>query len=234
MFLRRLHSGRLVFLPLAFVACWAASCTAVSAGLTPTLRAAMTNVPEVTQSGPATTHALTPARASATPELALSTAPSSTAIPTTAIRATSPTSTAPGGTPVANTALPPFSTLPPGTPILPPGGQGAATDLHAELTCSEADPRMGVASLSWRPATQLGVEQRVVLTIYRDGFERGDFGASETLKPDQTTVLWQPLSGQAIHYWRVLTLHSEGWVPSETMSFTGPTCVADYQPGPSP
>jgi hypothetical protein len=124
----------------------------------------------------------------------------------------------------------PAPTLPPGTPILPPGGEGAATGLNAEVGCSEIVPRTGIANLNWNAAAPSGSEQRIALTIFPDGFETGNFEVTEALPPNQSSLVWEPLEGQAIHYWRVLTLHSKGWVPSDTASFEGPTCVADYQP----
>jgi hypothetical protein len=112
---------------------------------------------------------------------------------------------------------------------LPPGGPGAATALVAEPDC---DPLVGegIARLSWQPAANAGQEQRIIITIYRDGFETGNFDFSARLSPSDTSIVWDRVHGQAIHHWRVITLQSEGWVPSDTASFEGPPCVADWVP----
>lgn len=110
---------------------------------------------------------------------------------------------------------------------LPPGGPKAATNLVAKPDCDGVNPRKAIARLSWTPATKAGQEQRVVVTIFRDGFERGEFDISKVLKPGETNLVWDEIRGQAIHFWRVLTLHPEGWVPSVTARFEGPPCVSD-------
>jgi hypothetical protein len=105
---------------------------------------------------------------------------------------------------------------------------GAATLLQARLDCDQGDFRKGIAELSWTVAPSRGVEQKVVITLLRDGFEKGDYESSERLPAKQSSLRWERLSGQAIHFWRVLTLLETGeWVPSETAQFEGPTCVRD-------
>jgi len=110
---------------------------------------------------------------------------------------------------------------------LPPGGPKAATNLVAKPDCDGVNPRKAIARLSWTPAIKPGQEQRVAVTIFRDGFERGKFDISKGLKPGETNLVWDEIRGQAIHFWRVLTLHPEGWVPSVTARFEGPPCVSD-------
>lgn len=122
----------------------------------------------------------------------------------------------------------PLSTLPPDIPILEEGGLKAAGNLVAEVGCADNPARTGFAALQWSLASEPGVEQRVVITIYKNGFESGLFEVSEPLPPDQDMLVWEALHGQSNHFWRVLTLHVEGWVPSETSSFSGPTCISDF------
>jgi len=107
-------------------------------------------------------------------------------------------------------------------PVLDPGGAAAASMLGAKLGCTDEsnDP---VASLSWEAAQIKGSEQKVQVTIY--GWDRAD--ASPSLPADATSLEWTELRGQSIHEWRVLTLHSEGWVPSHKGSFEGTTCTKD-------
>jgi hypothetical protein len=104
-----------------------------------------------------------------------------------------------------------------------------ATGLQGEVACSETELGQGIARLDWKTGKTPGSEQRVDVTIFRDGFERGDFESTEPLPPDQSSLVWEQLRGQAIHHWRVRTLHPDGWVPSETASFEGPTCVTNWQ-----
>ena len=121
--------------------------------------------------------------------------------------------------------------VPPDIPILPPGGPRAATNLQSEVDCEA--PGKAIARLNWTLATSPGSEQRVDVTIY--SFEGDEFESTGQLPPDQSSLVWERLRGQAIHDWRVLTLHADGWVPSETGSFEGPTCVGeDLEPTPTP
>jgi hypothetical protein len=117
-----------------------------------------------------------------------------------------------------------------GQPILPtpmpPGNPAAATGLHSEVDCEV--PGKAIVKLSWKIASIPGSAQRVDVTIY--SFDEDKFDSSELLPPDQSSFVWDRLRGQAIHDWRVLTLHPEGWVSSETAGFEGPTCVGDFEP----
>lgn len=110
---------------------------------------------------------------------------------------------------------------------LPPNGTGAAIRLSAKPDCT-ATTREPFATLRWSPAADRGRLQRVVVTIYPDGFAQGRFEASQPLSPDRTKLEWRRVHGQAIHSWRVLTHHEDGWTASETGRFEGPVCAADY------
>jgi len=108
----------------------------------------------------------------------------------------------------------------------PPGAVGvAAAALQATVDCDRAKPGRAFARLSWSEPARSGVAQRIAVTIYGDGFETGKFDLSPELKPGETTLVWDQLYGQAFHYWRVMTQQGGKWVPSETGSFEGPTCV---------
>jgi hypothetical protein len=112
-------------------------------------------------------------------------------------------------------------------PMSPPGGPGAATGLQSDTGCKTEDPGEAFADLSWTVAEERGKEQRVAVTIFRDGFDTGNYEVSEPLDSGQNSLRWERFHGQAIHFWRVLTLHDSGWTPSETASFEGPTCIRD-------
>jgi hypothetical protein len=111
---------------------------------------------------------------------------------------------------------------------MPEGGPGAATNLTASRYDDPAQPGRALVKLQWTPAPQPGSEQRIVVTIFLDGFQRGAFDVSGPLSSNQTSLVWDKLKGQAIHRWKILTLQPSGWVASKTATFEGPTVISDY------
>jgi hypothetical protein len=112
--------------------------------------------------------------------------------------------------------------------VTPPDGSRAATGLKSQVGCKAANPSQGAARLTWSLAPDRGTEQRVAVTIFQDGFARGDLDMSRPLQPGQTELTWERLRGQANHFWIVLTLHEDEWVASEPAKFTGVSCALDY------
>ena len=198
--------------------------TADNTGSTPKPLASQTRL----LNGTSTPNASTSTPGSSAPAAASPTSPSNTQ-PPLALDASPGVSQAHRSatlTPSAVSATPiPFPTLPPGTPILSPGGARAATGLAAETECSQTVPSRGNAKLIWTTAVNRGAEQRVIVTIY--SFEDGPFETTEPLPPDQTSLVWTRVHGQAIHFWKVLTLQADGWAPSETAEFEGPACISN-------
>lgn len=145
-------------------------------------------------------------------------------------------STSPGPTRgPERTPLPSATTGPEMTPpsesglvIGPPGGPGAATNLRGESVCSDEQAAHAVAHLSWTPAVDRGDEQLVQVTIYSFDLPGSTF--SEPLDPIVDRLVFEQVSGQAVHEWRVLTRHGETWTPSDPAEFTGATCVVDVEP----
>lgn len=111
--------------------------------------------------------------------------------------------------------------------IGPAGGPGAATQLAANARCEEAGSRTGVADLTWIPAATAGSEQRVALTIFPEGFDTSNFQVSPPLAARAASYTWPKTNPGGVHRWRVLTKHGSTWTPSETLMFSGATCVAD-------
>lgn len=105
----------------------------------------------------------------------------------------------------------------------------AAHSLAAEVTCSQTETNQGLAHLSWAPAAPRGLEQRVDVTIF--DFSSGSYESSEPLSGETASLTWDRVNGQAIHSWRVVTRHADGWVTSATSTFEGPTCPADGMGG---
>lgn len=125
----------------------------------------------------------------------------------------------------------------PAAPKLPPAvvrvrpARNAATRLRSSVRCSANAPRTGVARLRWRPARPAGTRQWVAVTIFLKGFALNSFEASGPLSPRATSFQWRRVHGQAIHYWRVITRDRNGrWLGSVTARFTGPLCIAEFEP----
>jgi hypothetical protein len=107
----------------------------------------------------------------------------------------------------------------------------AAKQLRSTVRCSANAPRTGVADLRWRPARRPAVRQWVVVTIFQKGFALDHYEASRPLPPRARSFEWRRIHGQAIHYWRVITRDRSGrWLGSAVARFTGPTCVAEFEP----
>jgi len=111
--------------------------------------------------------------------------------------------------------------------ILAPGSARAATSINSQVGCMGETHSKGFVKLTWKTAANIGVRQRVDITIFRGGFEHKNFESSELLPANQNSFTWDRLRGQAIHFVRILTKHKDGWVPSETISFEGPLCIMD-------
>lgn len=117
-----------------------------------------------------------------------------------------------------------------GLPIEHAAASGAASGLAADVDCSTAEARKAAVTLAWSVARPAGSAQRVLVSIY--GFREGRFEASEPLAGEQATLAWKQVHGQAIHSWLVLTRQGATWKASPVETFTGPTCIADFQPAP--
>jgi hypothetical protein len=117
------------------------------------------------------------------------------------------------------------------------GVRDEATELRAEISCDPAVRRKGLAQLSWTPADPPGQEQKIVFTIFKEGFESGAFEESKPLPSNQDSFLLETVHGQAVHRWRVLTVTATAEIPSDTARFEGPVCIGDVvveEPAPIP
>lgn len=157
--------------------------------------------------------------------------PESSLVSTTASTTTAATATSsqPPATTLPEAVTIPTFDLPAEYPIVAAGGPSAATDLAADVECSGDATRAGIADLRWEPAGTPGSEQRIAVTLYRADFDAGPLVVSEALDPSAREFAWRPLTGQANHFWSVLTLHPDGWHAAAIAMFTGPGCVADFQ-----
>src|SRR5688572_10615648 len=66
--------------------------------------------------------------------------------------------------------------------VLNPGGPSAATHLRAEPRC-DPEKRTGIGRLRWEPADLPGSQQRVDITMFREGFQTGKFTSFGPLSP---------------------------------------------------
>ena len=127
-------------------------------------------------------------------------------------------------------ALPAAPKLPKAAVRVPPS-RAAATQLRSSVRCSSNAPRTGIARLRWRAVRRPGRRQWIAVTIFLRGFALGSFEASRPLANGVSSFEWRRVHGQAIHYWRVITRDRNGrWLGSATAQFTGPTCIAEFQP----
>jgi hypothetical protein len=112
-----------------------------------------------------------------------------------------------------------------------PASRAAASRLRSSVHCSANAPRTGIADLRWRPVRRPGRRQWIAVTIYLRGFPLGSFEASRPLGNGVSSFEWRRVHGQAIHRWRVITRDRNGrWLGSATATFTGPTCIAEFEP----
>ena len=119
-------------------------------------------------------------------------------------------------------------------PILPPGETEFVRDLFAEARCSDTDLGKGVARFSWSVVKQIGDKYRVDATMFRDGFQRGEFETLGTFRADQRSLEWVGGSAGVNYYWRVLVQTPAGWLPSQVARFEAPTCPVDFLQEPQP
>jgi hypothetical protein len=109
------------------------------------------------------------------------------------------------------------------------GRPWGATRLRSTTSCSQNAPRTAIAHLRWHPSKRGRVQWIVVTNLLR-GFELGRYQAAGPLKPRVASFDWRRVQGQSIHQWRVLTWDGAHWLGSPTAKFTGPTCVAEFEP----
>lgn len=102
-----------------------------------------------------------------------------------------------------------------------------ATELAAQVKCSDLERFKSIAQLSWSPAENPGDEQRIDVTIFKDGFETGRYESSKALPPEESSYQFDDVKGQALHRWRVVTLTGNDTFFSETARFEGVVCVGD-------
>jgi hypothetical protein len=80
--------------------------------------------------------------------------------------------------------------------------------------------RMEVA---WNPSGH-GV-QWLDLSLFNNNFAPGTFIGAGPLSPGQNVLFWDGLLPGRPHFIRVNTASPEGWTPTQTLSFTTPTCT---------
>lgn len=110
------------------------------------------------------------------------------------------------------------------------GRPWGARALRSTTSCSQNAPRTAIAHLRWRPANKPGGRQWIAVTNLLRGFQFGKFEAAGPLRPRVRSFEWRRVHGQSIHFWRVLTRVNGRWLGSPTARFTGPTCVAEFEP----
>ncbi len=115
--------------------------------------------------------------------------------------------------------------------MLPIGGSLAATNLHGEGKCSETKPGTTLIKLSWNVVEDSDRNQRVDLTMFREGFKfrKVKTQTTQVLSPTQSFLELEGLDAGINYYWRVLTRTRKGWIPSETARLEVPICPIDME-----
>lgn len=113
-------------------------------------------------------------------------------------------------------------------------GVEAPTDLSHEVRCSAEVFRTADVDLRWHPvAAAEGGEQRVDLSKFRDGFEKGRFETSGALEASRDGARLTAPEPGVHYYWRVVRQTEAGWVSSPTARFEVPVCPWDEPADPS-
>lgn len=75
-------------------------------------------------------------------------------------------------------ATPPATTPPLTEPPMTDNDEEVAPDLHADVRCSEPDVRTVIATLSWRENQIQAAAQRIDVTVFKEGFDKGLFATA--------------------------------------------------------
>lgn len=120
------------------------------------------------------------------------------------------------------------------TPVGSSGTGLAPAALEYEARCSAEVFRTAEIDLAWSPAAAAeGRQQRVDISKFRDGFEKGRFETSGLLAASRENArLLAPEPG-VNYYWRVLRDTGEGWVSSPVERFEVPICPWDKPSDPT-
>lgn len=119
-------------------------------------------------------------------------------------------------------------TIVPGETPAPGAGLSSAAGLRAAARCDQETPRASIVSLAWTPANGEAVSgQRVEISKFHEGFERGPFETTGTLSPQTATVAVNAPEPGIRYYWRVLTARGDGWRASTVERFEAPVCPSD-------
>lgn len=85
-------------------------------------------------------------------------------------------------------------------------------------SCSAAAPGSATVTLAW-PATKGGAQQTWIDLGLAAGFPAGSFQAHGPLLPSQTAYAVDGVPAGLTYYYRVNTLHADGWHPSAAGTF---------------
>jgi uncharacterized protein YkwD len=85
---------------------------------------------------------------------------------------------------------------------------------HPRSTCSN-----GYASVTFGWTPSAGVVQWLDISLFNNGFASGTFLGAGPMGLGQNALTWDGIKPGMMHYWRVNTLTSAGWVPSATGQF---------------
>jgi hypothetical protein len=106
----------------------------------------------------------------------------------------------------------------------------AFTAMEAVSRCSTTALRGIDVTLRWDVKRTEVTANRIDITEFRDGFDKGRYLTSGDRPIDEREIVFTDARPGLYYYWRVLTRTSEGWVVSGTGRFDAPVCPADMVP----
>jgi uncharacterized protein YkwD len=112
--------------------------------------------------------------------------------------------------------------------MLSPSKTEANAGAYLAAPSWSCSPGSASVAFTWTPSS--GVVQWLDITLFSNGFVPGTFLAAGPMGLAQNSLRWDGIKPGLVHYWRVNTLTSAGWIPSATGQFV--PCSSSSAPAP--
>jgi hypothetical protein len=100
---------------------------------------------------------------------------------------------------------------------------GPASALSVQQFCSSLFPGRVLAVFRWTAGGGISL-QWTDLSLFDNGFAPATFLGNGPMPPAVTSLSWDGLLPNSVHYWRVNTFRDGAWHPSATQSFVTGSC----------